>query len=271
MICCYRIRLTVAVILSGILLLSGTTQAESPWDSNASPGFAALASASQKDRYAFVFFWKVNDEQTQRMYEDLQSAVAKMSDAAETVKVRVGDPNERPTVEEFGVARAPLPLVAAVAPNGAVTKAWPLQFREDQLQDGIVSGGTARCMKALQDRKLVVLCVQNAETAHSLVAWQSAQGLKTDERFATASEVVKLDPADSHEASFLQSLQVDPGTRDAVTILLAPPGRPVARFVGAVSTGQIVAKVTSAQSGCCPGGKCGPRGCGPDGNCGPAK
>ena len=267
----YRTGLTATVVLSGMLLVNGTTKAEIPWDSDASPGFAALASASQQGRYAFVLFWKKDDEQTQRMYDQLELAVANMSVTAEIVKVRVGDPREGPTVKEFGVERAPMPLVAAVAPNGAVTKAWPLQFREDQLQEGIVSAGTARCMKALQDRKLVVLCVQNDETAHSLVAWQGAQGFNADARFATASELVKLDPTDSQEASFLQTLKVNPGTRDAVTILLAPPGQPVARFVGAVSTEQLVAKVTSAQSGCCPGGKCGPEGCCPGENCGPAK
>jgi len=161
MICRCRTELAIAAILSGMLLVSGTTQAETPWDGDASPGFAALASASKQGRYAFVFFWKEDEQETHRMYDELESALANMSVTAEIVKVRVGDPREGPTVKEFGVARAPMPLVAAVAPNGAVTKAWPLKFHEDQLQDAIVSNGTALCMKALQDRKLVVLCVQN--------------------------------------------------------------------------------------------------------------
>ena len=132
----YRTGWTATLVLSGMLLVNSTTQAEMPWDSEASPGFAALASASQHGRYAFVFFWKEDNEQAQRTYDQLELAVANMSVTAEIVKVHVGDPQEGPTVKDFGVERAPMPLVAAVAPNGAVTKAWPLQFREEQLQEG---------------------------------------------------------------------------------------------------------------------------------------
>ena len=162
------------------------------------------------------------------MHSTVQPALTNMSTAAAIVSVCVTDPRERATVEKFGVDRAPLPLVVAVAPNGAVTKAWPLQVRAEQLREGIVSNCTARCMKALQDQKLVLLCVQNARTAHNAAAWQGAQGFKADARFASASEVVTVDPSDSREAGFLKTLQVNPKTSEAVTVLLAPPGRPVA-------------------------------------------
>jgi hypothetical protein len=72
-----------------------------------------------------------------------------------------------------------------------------------------------------------------------------------------------MDPGDPTEASFLESLQVDPRTPTAITVLLAPPGQPVATFAGAVTKDQIVAKV---QAGPCAGGQCGPGGC-----CGPKK
>lgn len=80
-----------------------------------------------------------------------------------------------------------------------------------------------------------------------------------------------LDPADPAEASFLASLKVSPTTDKAITVLLAPPGNPVATFVGGVSTAAIVAKVTDAKSGCCPDGKCGPGQCCPGGKCGPTQ
>ena len=265
--------MAAVTLVGGLLMTNSVARGEPapPWDSDASPGLAALASASQQDRYAFVIFWKENNDQTQRMLHVLQSEMRNLSDQANVVNVCVTDLRERKTVEVFGLNRAPLPLVAAVAPNGAVTKAWPLQLRDNQLQEGIVSNATARCMKALQDQKLVLLCVQNAKTAHSTASLQAAARFKADARFAAATEVVALDPADAREASFLQSLQVNPQTPDAVTVLLAPPGRPVARFAGAVTTDEIVAKVVSAQSGCCPGGQCGQDGCCPGGKCGPAR
>ncbi|HEY3395127.1 MAG TPA: hypothetical protein VGK58_20675, partial [Lacipirellulaceae bacterium] len=251
-----------ALLFGATLLFSaGSTSAAgtaNPWPKDRSPGLSALSTSADQGRYAFVFFWKENNDATQRMQGVLQSALAKTKNRADVVTVSVVDPTEQATVKAFGVERAPFPLVVAVAPNGAITKAWPLQLRPEQLSEGFVSQGTAKCIKGLQDRKLVLLCVQNDSTGHNLTSTQAAEGFRTDARFAAATEVITLDPADPSESIFMRDLAVNPKTADAVTILLAPPGRPVARFVGAVSTDEIVTKVTAAQSGCCPGGQCGP-------------
>ena len=226
-------------------------------------GLAAIDAASRSGKYLFVFFWKADDEQTRTMYGVLQSAMNKWADYADSVGVQVADPNEKPVVDKFGVSRAPMPLVLAMAPNGAITKALPIKFDENQLREGFVSPCTAKCLKALQARKLVLICVQNEKTQFSQVAWRGAQDFKADARFANATEIVTLNPDDRTEAAFLRDLQVDPQTPQAVTVLIAPPGQPIAKFAGAVSKDQIVAKVASAKSGPCANGQCGPGGCGP--------
>ncbi len=228
-----------------------------------SQGWAAMDSAARNGRYLFIFFWKDNDEQSRNMFAVFQGAMRNTADATDSVSVQITDPNEKPVVDRFGVSRAPMPLVLALAPNGAITKAFPIRFTEKQLREGFVSPCTARCMKALQERKLVLLCVQNERTQFNQAAWEGAEGFRADPRFAQATEVVHLNPSDGQEASFLQTLQVDPRTPQAVTVLLAPPGQPVARFTGAVTKDQIVANVAA---GPCAGGQCGPGGC-----CGPKK
>ena len=65
-----------------------------------------------------------------------------------------------------------------------------------------------------------------------------------------------LNPADNAEQPFLKALQVDPQTATAVTLLVTPPGAPIASFAGAVTKDQIEAKVKAAQSGCGPGCAC---------------
>ena len=212
-------------------------------------GLAAMDEAARDGKYLFIFFWKADDEQTRNSYGVFQSAMKKWAESTNSIGIQITDPNEKPVVDKFGVSRAPMPLVLALAPNGAVTKGFPLQFTEAQLQEAFVSPCTARCMKALQNRKLVLLCVQNQQTQFSRAALQGARDFKADARFAQATEVVTIDPGDSTEASFLQALQVDPRTPIAVTVLLAPPGQPVARFAGAVTEDQIIAKV---EAGPCP-------------------
>ncbi|MBX3426352.1 MAG: hypothetical protein KF688_11785 [Pirellulales bacterium] len=242
-----------------------------PWNNNASPGLAALAAAADQGRYAFVLFWKENDDATHRMQTALQDGMKQLPRPAEVVGVCLADSREAATVEIFGVARAPLPLVAAVAPNGAVTKAWPLKLASGQLAEAIVSRGTAECLKAMQEQKLTLVCVQNAKSTQRAAAKLAVAGFQADERFAAATRVVVIDPADPSEKAFLANLQVSPKTPEAVTVLVSPAGQAIGKFAGAVTTEDLVAKVASAQAGCCPGGQCGPNGCCPGGQCGPAK
>lgn len=226
-------------------------------------GTTAMKAAAQKDSYLYVFFWTRNDQQTQRMRQVLNQAARQIGGSMDTVEVNINDTREKAIVDQFGVSRAPMPLVLALAPNGAVTKGFPIRFTSEQLLQGIVSPAMASCMKALQSQKLVLLTIQNQSTTHSQIAYSGAAQFQQDARFTDSSEIVSLDPTDPSEASFLQNLNVAPGTDEAVTVVLAPPGKPIATFTGPVTKQQIVAKVTAAQSGCCPGGKCGPGGCCP--------
>jgi hypothetical protein len=194
------------------------------------------------------------------MYGVFQSAMEKWSQAADSIAVQIADPNERPIVDKYGVSRAPMPLVLAIAPNGAVTKGFPIKFDEKQLREGFASPCTAKCLKALQERKLVLVCVQNDRTQLAREAMSASLAFKADARYTKATEIVVLNPEDQAEHALLGDLKVDPRTRQAVTVVLAPPGQPVASFVGAVTKDQIVAKI---EAGPCADGKCGPNGCCP--------
>ena len=236
------------------------SSAEAP---SGSKGMAALERTAKDNRYLFIYFWKNNDPQSQQLYRVFQGAMAKMSDRAEGVPINLGKREEQPVVKKFDVSRAPMPLVVAVAPNGAVTKGFPRKFDEIQLQTAFVSPCTEICLKAMQENKLVLLCVQNEKTRFSQIALQGAQAFKADARFTKATEVLTIDPNDRTEAAFLSNLKVSPQTPTAVTVLLAPPGSPVATFTGKVTKDEIVARVSAAKAGPCAGGKCGPGGCCP--------
>ena len=117
-------------------------------------------------------------------------------------------------------------------------------------------------MKALQDRKLVLLCVEPASPQVKQVSLQpGVQEFRADEEYVKNSQVVFLDAGDAAEAGFLKDLRVDPKTTAKVTVLIAPPAKVVGTFVGEVTKDQLVAKLKEAQSCCCPGGKCCPGGC----------
>jgi hypothetical protein len=218
--------------------------------SSVSRGTAALEKAAKDNKYLFVFFFAGQDAHTGAMNGVFQTAMAKMTDRADAATIYVADPAEKPIVDKFGVRGAPMPLVLAIAPTGAATRAFPKKFEETQFQQAFVSPGTAKCMKVIQDQRMILICVQNDRTQFNQEAMQGVKAFKTGSSYGKATEIVMLDPADKAEQRFIKDLQVDPGTTTAVTVLVTPPGAPVAHFAGPVTEEQITATVKEAESGC---------------------
>jgi hypothetical protein len=226
-----------------------------------SGSISTIEHAAEVGKYIFVFFYSDESEQTESARASFRRTLSRIPEQAVPLEVDVTDPAERPIVNRFNVSRSPMPLVLAVAPNGAITGGFPQQFEEKQLLEAFVSPCTERSLKALQDRRVVLVCIQNASTASNDVAMKGVQDVKADPGFGPSTEIVVLDPGNPAESEFLAVLQVDPQMNEAVTVCLVPPGRAVARFEGATDKGTIVAALIGSTS-CGPGG-CGPKGCGP--------
>ena len=196
------------------------------------------------------------------MRKVFDKAMEKVADRAQWVAVDTTDSSEKAIVAKFELSRAPMPLVLALAPNGAITGGFPSKFEEKQLLDAFATPVTQKVMKQLQDNKLVFVCVQNDKTKSNDAAMQGVRDFKADARFASATEIVMLDPTDSAEASFLADMKIDPKTEDAMTVFLAPPGAAIAEYKGATDKAEMATALQKASSGGCgPGaGSCGPGG-----------
>jgi hypothetical protein len=248
-------RLTVELSLAVMLGLGMTTDVKAALPTEGSASIAsraatALETAAKHNKYLFILFFDKEDSRTNAMKGVLLAATAKMSDRADSTTIDITDPAEKPIVDQFRARGAPMPIVLAIAPTGAATRAFPKQFDEAQLQQAFVSPCTAKCMKVIQDQHMILICVQNSKTQFNQEATDGVKAFKADSRYSKATEVVMLDPADTVEQHFLTDLQVDPRTTTAVTVLVTPPGAPVARFAGAVTEEQITAKIKEAESGC---------------------
>jgi ribosomal protein L25 (general stress protein Ctc) len=225
-------------------------------------GMAAIRQAADAGKYLFVFFSKTDDDQTLAMRKVFDKAMEEAADRAQVVAVNISDASEKAIVDKFDLSRAPMPLVLALAPNGAITGGFPTKFEEQQLLAAFATPSTEKVMKSLQDGKLVFVCVQNDKTKSNDAALQGVRDFKADVRFASATEIVTLDPTDKREASFLTDLKVSPDTAEATTVFVAPPGTAIGKFEGATNKDALVEMLSKANTGCGPGG-CGPGGCGP--------
>jgi hypothetical protein len=229
-----------------------------------SPGQAAVDRAAAAHKYVFLFFWKEKGQSTDSAWSAFQAASAKLAASADAVSIRIADAAEKKLVEKYGVGRAPMPLVLAVAPCGAITKAFTKTFDEKQLRTAFVSPATQLCLKALQSRKLVFVCVvERADPKAVLTIPKGVEDFRADAKYASVTEIVLVDAQDAGEATLLKELEIKKETVKPVTVFLGPPGALIGKFGGDATKKQFVAKLAAAQSGCCPGGKCGPGGCGP--------
>ena len=225
------------------------------------PGLELLKHAADAQKYLFLFFYQTDDEQTRSLRGVFEATMGKVADRAESAIVNLTDPSQKPLVSKFGADRAPMPLVLALAPNGAVTGGYPLKFDEQLLMSAFCSRSTWESLKALQDGKMVLLCVQNPLIKAGPEALKAAEDVKADPKYAKTTEVVSVDPQDAKEAEAMKRLSIAPDTNEAVTILLAPPATIVNRLKGATSKDAIIAEIVKAAAGC--GGRCAPGACGP--------
>jgi hypothetical protein len=219
-----------------------------------------------ENKHLFIFFYKEQNKKTQNLEQVFDQTMQKMSAKAKFIKVSVKDPTQKALVDKYDLKRTPMPFVLVIAPNEAITGGFPT-FTEEQLQNAVVSPGTAQILKGLQDRKLVILALQNSKTENNAAAMQGIKDLKADPRFGSALEIVMIDPSDKRESSFLNTLAVDTQTTQAQTVLIAPPAEVLGKYQGPTTKGKLVESIQNAASGCCPEGCC-PGGCCPGGKCG---
>ncbi len=149
-----------------------------------------------------------------------------------------------------------MPLVLAVAPCGAITKAFTKTVDEKELRTAFVSPCNQRCLKALQSRKLVFVClVDQASPYDRVTVPKGVEDFKADKKYGDLTEVVMLNVRDSNEATFLKELDVS-ATYAPMTIFLAPPGAMIGTFTRGTTKEVFIAKLAAAQSGCGAGCSC---------------
>lgn len=233
-----------AAILAAFLTVSHAAHA-------ASPGGQAVAAAAQNNQFAFVMFYRGNDAAAQAMHGTIKATLADRQDAV-VVPVQIADPSERALIQQFDATRIPLPAVAVLAPNGAVCSVFPQKVTGQQLTSAIVSPGQASCLKALQDKKIVVLCAQPAGSTETPAGVRQFQA---DKLYSNRTEVVTVTATDPAEAKFLNQLRVPTNQRTPVVAFMAPPGVMIGVFNGNVTHSQLAQKLAAAGK-CCDDESC---------------
>lgn len=211
----------------------------------------AIQAATQDGTLLYLLFYRDVDAATNGMFETVKTATGQHPGTS-WATVQISDPAQRSVAERFKVTRAPMPMVIALHPNGAVTGAFQMRATPEALAQCIVSPKKAECMAALQKDQLVLICLQ---TQAEQPLPSAVREWTADPHFAQRTRVVTLAISDPAEAGFLASMQVDPKQSAPATVFLAPPGVIVGRFPTAATKQQLAAKLADAGK-CCEDENC---------------
>ena len=213
----------------------------------------ALDESAEQQKYTFLLFHRADNQATRAMAQALQAGLAQRSDDARICYVSVSDPAEQAIVKRFGVARAPLPFTLAVAPNGAVTALISQKNTDAQIASAFVTAGMAECMKAMQDRKLVLVCVQTIERSQTPAAVVEFQN---DPEFKDRLKVISIQSSDRAEAPFLKQMEIEPASlKQTAVVFLAPPAVLVGKFTTSATKAEMAAALHAAGK-CCEDPNC---------------
>ncbi|QDT66628.1 hypothetical protein [Calycomorphotria hydatis] len=217
----------------------------------ASFGEQAIAAAAQNNQFAFVMFYRDKSTAAQSMHGTIKSTLAERRDAV-IVPVQINDNEEQALIKKFDATRIPMPAVAVLAPNGAICSVFPQKVTSHQLTAAIVSPGQASCLKALQDKKIVLLCAQ--PTLSSEIPAGVSQ-FQADKLYLNRTEVVSVLASDPKETKFLNQLGIPTNQSTSVVAFMAPPGVMIGVFNGDITHSELAQKLAAAGK-CCDDENC---------------
>jgi len=248
-----RIHTYQLMCLMAIPLAVATSVHAQQVTAQASPLQAALDAAATDGKFTYIVFYREDSNATRTMYQLVNDGAAARSTQAVATAAQVDDPAEQALVARFGISRAPMPMTVAVAPNGAVTGLFARTITDEQLGMAIVTPTMMRCMKDLQDQKLVFVCLTRTEECEVPAG---VQALSQDPHFSERVSLIALRINDPNESRMFEQLQIDAQQVSGPhSSLIAPPGVLVGHFDGRATADQIAAAIHEAGK-CCDDPNC---------------
>lgn len=214
-------------------------------------GEQTLTAASAEKKFTFVLFYKEDNATRQQFAGVLADALKERSPQATWTEVQVTNPQEKAIVEKFKLSRTPMPLVLAIAPNGAITGVFPKTLTPELVAASIVSPTKTRVMKTIQENKLAIVCINGDAKALP----QGVNQFAADPHYSSRTIVHMLNSTDAAEVSFLKDLGVAASSPTCTVCLLASPGVVVGKWPANV-TGQQMSTALHAAGKCCDDPNC---------------
>lgn len=203
-------------------------------------------------KYSFIVFYKANNAATQAMLNTVKRALTGQKEMATVEFADINDPTHQEFVTKYSLGRAPMPLTLVIAPNGAVTAAFPQKVSAEGLASAFVSPATMHCMKASQEGSVVLVHVHMSDRP---TLPSGVREFCADKLFKDRVSVISLRADDETEKSFLAGIEVDGSLREPMTAMIAPPGAFLGKFTSSATKDEMAAALHKAGQ-CCEDENC---------------
>lgn len=213
------------------------------------PAGKAINQARKEGKYLFLFFYEEGSDDCEKMSKVIKKAKKRWAKKAKFFNININGKREKEIIAKYGAYQAP--LIVVIAPNGVVTRGFPGVVGLKELEEAFVSPKMTEILKALQNRKVIFLCVQNEDTKYAKEVLKTVN--EVAEVLGDSVKVVKVDPLDSQEEELLKQIKVEPKVETTITMVISQSGTVGEKFTGKVSNLDLFKafqKVVAQRSGC---------------------
>lgn len=240
-------------VLLAIALLGNVSTAFAAEDAaSAISAQQVLTSSAADNKFTFIVFYKQDDAATRALVKTVENGLAGHEDESALAYAQTTNLADQALVKKFGMERAPLPMVLAVAPNGAITGVFNRKVTPELISEAFVTPTMARCMRSMQESKVVLVCLHRAAKP-SIPA--GVRDLEKDPLFTDRVSIIPLHLSEPGEESFLEQMQIEPTTAQDLVVMMAPPGVLVGKFTTSTTKDEMAEALHMAGK-CCDDPNC---------------
>ncbi|MFH1230218.1 MAG: hypothetical protein V1709_01840 [Planctomycetota bacterium] len=212
--------------------------AEEPAPPQNMSAFQALDKCNKENKYLFAFFFKNKDNPiASKMAEVFSKAKVTYAEKASFIEISIDNAAEEKFIKQFEIDKKSKPIIIAIAPEGIITKEYPLTVTEKELEEAFATPKTLEMLKAHKDNKyFMVLFFKDKADANTVV--MSDVFNKAKITYSDKAVFTEINVEDKSEEKFINRFEVNKVAKPL--ILAIAPGEIVTKgFIKKVKPEEI--------------------------------
>jgi hypothetical protein len=228
-----------AVILFTTAIITPTANSASTETNQPKNAREALQMAQKNNQYLFLLFYKDKNGDFKSLEAVAKNYIQNSSEKIMIYEALTTEAKESEMVMTYA-NESPIPSLFVFAPNGAVTGGFPERATSQELKQCFVSKLELEILKTLQDRRIVLVVLQNDKTKFNKESLAAATDFCNDRSFQGRVNLIKADPADPKIKDFLSQCKLKPGLTESTLLLFVDIGKIAGAFPGKTTKEAII-------------------------------